>query len=169
MAIIVARNRTIVACNSRALELFRATSDQIIGQSFEILYPERKDFESAAEHFGPLLAQHADFEDNRIMRRLDGTHFWLAVRGYGFNQDQPYELAAWVFNNVSALPPQKESDLALTERERNVAAFLLDGLTSKEIGRQLGISPRTVDVHRGTLLRKHGVKTKAQLMKLLAE
>lgn len=169
MAIIVARNRIMIACNQRALEIFQATSEQIIGQSFEILYPEREDFESAAEHFGPMLAAHADFEDNRVMRRLDGTHFWIGVRGYGFNQDNPYELAAWVFNKVAAQQDHPRQAMALTERERDVAAFLLDGLTSKEIGRRLGISPRTVDVHRGALIRKHGVSTKSELIKRLAQ
>jgi DNA-binding CsgD family transcriptional regulator len=169
MAIIVARNRVMIACNRRALEVFQATSEQIIGHSFEILYPERKDFENAAEHFGPMLAAHADFEDNRVMRRLDGTHFWIGVRGYGFNQSNPYELAAWVFNKVAPQQNIENHAMTLTERERDVAAFLLDGLTSKEIARRLGISPRTVDVHRGALIRKHGVSTKAELIQRLAQ
>ena len=169
MAIIVARNRIMIACNQRALELFQATAEQIMGQSFEMLYPERKDFESAAEHFGPMLAAHADFEDSRVMRRLDGTHFWIGVRGYAFNQDDPYELAAWVFNKVALQADNGSVGMLLTDRERDVAAFLLDGLTSKEIGRRLGISPRTVDVHRGALIRKHGVSTKSELIKRLTQ
>ena len=38
-------------------------------------------------------------------------------------------------------------------REREVAACLMDGLTSKEIGKQLGISHRTVEIHRARLMR----------------
>jgi len=169
MAIIVARHRVMVACNQRALEVFQAAREQIIGQSFEVLYPERKDFESAALHFGPMLAVHADFEDERMMRRLDGTHLWLSVRGYGFHEENPYELAAWVFNKVVSADSKGSRSAGLTERERDVAALLLDGLTSKEIARRLGISPRTVDVHRGTLIRKHGVNTKSELINRLAE
>ncbi len=44
---------------------------------------------------------------------------------------------------------------ALTPREREVAACLMDGLTSKEIGKQLGISHRTVEIHRARLMRKY--------------
>ncbi len=43
---------------------------------------------------------------------------------------------------------------SLTEREREVLDKLLEGGASKEIARELGISPRTVETHRQNLLRK---------------
>jgi DNA-binding CsgD family transcriptional regulator len=55
----------------------------------------------------------------------------------------------------------------LTPREREIAALLIDGLTSKLIGRRLGISPRTVDVYRARLMRKYGAATSAELVKRL--
>lgn len=42
----------------------------------------------------------------------------------------------------------------LSAREREVLKQMLDGGSSKEIGRQLDISPKTVDVHRANILRK---------------
>jgi hypothetical protein len=39
------------------------------------------------------------FTDDRIMRRIDGSHFWVIVRGYGFNPQDPYELATWTFDD----------------------------------------------------------------------
>ncbi|MNF74617.1 Transcriptional regulatory protein UhpA [compost metagenome] len=163
VAVIIARNRVILNCNARALAMFRATEHQIIGASFAVLYPEQKDFEDAAEHFGPLLSRHADFHDARIMRRLDGTHFWVTVRGYGFNASNPYELAAWVFTDVETQDPGEKA--SLTARERDVAALLVDGLTSKEAARNLGISPRTVDIHRASLLRKYAVNSTPELIR----
>ena len=57
----------------------------------------------------------------------------------------------------------------LTAREREVAARLLDGMTSKEIGRALDISHRTVEIYRARLMRKYGASTAADLVqKLLA-
>ncbi|HKT62549.1 MAG TPA: LuxR C-terminal-related transcriptional regulator, partial [Burkholderia sp.] len=38
------------------------------------------------------------------------------------------------------------------------------GLTSKEIGKELSISPRTVDIHRASLLRKYEVRTTHDLI-----
>ena len=49
------------------------------------------------------------------------------------------------------------------------SALLIDGLTSKQIGKRLVISPRTVDVYRARLMRKLGAATTAELVnKLLA-
>jgi len=103
VAVIVARDRVMVDCNDRALDLFRAERGDIINRSFAVLYPEEKDFESAGRRIEPLLARQVVFTDDRIMRRLDGSHFWVTVRGYAFNRENPYELAAWAF--VDCLPP----------------------------------------------------------------
>ncbi len=57
----------------------------------------------------------------------------------------------------------------LTAREREIAALLIEGLTSKLIGKRLAISPRTVDVYRARLMRKYGAATTPDLVhKLLA-
>jgi DNA-binding CsgD family transcriptional regulator len=57
----------------------------------------------------------------------------------------------------------------LTAREREVAAFLMNGMTSKEIGRALGISHRTVEIYRARLMRKYKASTTADLVhKLVA-
>ncbi|MCK6432065.1 MAG: helix-turn-helix transcriptional regulator, partial [Aquabacterium sp.] len=56
-----------------------------------------------------------------------------------------------------------------TPREREIAALLIEGLTSKLIGKRLGVSPRTVDVYRARLMRKVGASTTPELVnKLLA-
>lgn len=50
----------------------------------------------------------------------------------------------------------------LSDRERQVLIQLADGLTDRAIGTHLGISPRTVETHVGNVLRKLGVKNRAQ-------
>jgi two-component system response regulator DctR len=57
---------------------------------------------------------------------------------------------------------------ALTDREREVRGQILSGLTSKEIARVLGVSPRTVDAHRKNLLRKLRIGNVKELMLRLA-
>ena len=51
---------------------------------------------------------------------------------------------------------------ALTRREREVLLYLLRGLTSRQIGRELGISARTVETCCTALYRKLGVRTRVQ-------
>lgn len=53
---------------------------------------------------------------------------------------------------------------ALTNREREVFDKLLEGGTSKEIGKELGISPRTVEAHRHNLLHKLEVGSVKELI-----
>jgi two-component system, NarL family, response regulator DevR len=50
----------------------------------------------------------------------------------------------------------------LSDRERQVLHQLADGLTDREIANRLGISPRTVETHVGSVLHKLGVKNRAQ-------
>ncbi|MBN9064248.1 MAG: hypothetical protein BGP06_14760 [Rhizobiales bacterium 65-9] len=45
----------------------------------------------------------------------------------------------------------------LTPREREVMWLMVEGLQSKEIGRRLSVSSRTVDIHRARVLGKIGV------------
>ncbi len=51
----------------------------------------------------------------------------------------------------------------LTERERQVAESAASGRTNKEIGAQLFLSPRTVELHLSSAFRKLGVRRRAEL------
>jgi DNA-binding CsgD family transcriptional regulator len=53
----------------------------------------------------------------------------------------------------------------LTQRQTDVLKLLCKGKTSKEIGEALGISPRTVDVHRKDIRRRLNVPTVPDLMR----
>lgn len=50
----------------------------------------------------------------------------------------------------------------MSEREREVLAGLLAGRTNKEIGRDIGLSPRTVETHRAHVMQRLGVQTLSQ-------
>ncbi len=52
----------------------------------------------------------------------------------------------------------------LTPREREVCHLVVGGLANKEIGDQLGLSERTVEIHRGRVMSKMGVRAVAQLV-----
>jgi len=51
----------------------------------------------------------------------------------------------------------------LTDREREVVAEMINGNSTKEIGRKLKISPRTVERHRQNALKKIGVRSILEL------
>jgi two-component system, LuxR family, response regulator FixJ len=55
----------------------------------------------------------------------------------------------------------------LTAREREVLARIAQGASNKEAGRELGISPRTVEVHRAHIMEKLGAKNATDLMRVV--
>ena len=56
---------------------------------------------------------------------------------------------------------------SLTPRERQVLAEIMAGASNKEAGRTLGISPRTVEVHRARIMEKLGAKNAADLVRIV--
>jgi DNA-binding CsgD family transcriptional regulator len=54
----------------------------------------------------------------------------------------------------------------LTRREREVLAEITGGASNKEAGRRLGISPRTIEVHRASIMDKLGAKNAADLVRI---
>lgn len=55
---------------------------------------------------------------------------------------------------------------ALSERERQVLEGLVDGKANKQIAYDLGISPRTVEVHRANLMTKMGARSLSELVRM---
>ena len=57
---------------------------------------------------------------------------------------------------------------SLTTREREVLDFVAEGATTKEIATQLGIQPRTVEIHRHHVMQKMRVRSAVELVRLLS-
>ena len=55
----------------------------------------------------------------------------------------------------------------LTPREREVLAQIAGGASNKEAGRQLSISPRTIEVHRARIMEKLKAKNAADLVRIV--
>jgi two-component system response regulator FixJ len=55
----------------------------------------------------------------------------------------------------------------LTPREREVMEHLIHGELSKVAAADLGISPRTVEIHRARILKKLGVKSISEVVRLI--
>lgn len=65
-----------------------------------------------------------------------------------------------------AVPPMGQMIHRLTLRERQVLDGLIIGGANKTIAVRLGLSPRTVEVHRSRLMEKLGARTLAELVTL---
>jgi FixJ family two-component response regulator len=71
---------------------------------------------------------------------------------------------AFAIDQAHALQAQQLA--SLTKRERQVAALVVNGLANKVIAIDLGISERTVEVHRSNLMQKLGATSLPQLVKM---
>ena len=70
---------------------------------------------------------------------------------------------------VPATPPAHAQLAQLTPRERDVLQGIADGLTNKAIAADLGISRRTVEAHRESLMRKLEIHNVAGLTRFALE
>lgn len=166
----LSRQRTMVDCNQALCDMFGASREQLVGQSFQILYPSADEYERTGARIAPILGKSGTYADDRIMKRVDGRlkgePFWCHVTGRALRREAPHEAGIWSFEDLSS---RRAVRAELTPREREVAAFLMDGLTSKEIGKLLAISHRTVEIYRARLMRKYQAGSSVDLVhKLIA-
>ena len=119
---------------------------------------DRRDLLEAVRH-GAAGYLTKDLTGDALLRAIRGLrHGDLAMsRGH----------AAAVVEHLarSARPPAPASDAVgdvLSSREREVLRLLAEGLTDREIAAALAISPRTVESHVSSVLRKLGVRNRAE-------
>ena len=160
MGIVLTENRIIRACNLTFANLFGYTREDLINQSFRMLYKTREEFEEIRDIGLAPLRETRDYTDERIMLHRDGNMFWCRFRAHTLTPEDPLGRTILSFADISAM----HQSITLTPRERQVVMFLRKGNTSKEIARNLAISPRTVEDHRAKLLAKFNVKNVAELL-----
>ena len=167
VAVALSRDRRIVDCNLRMLAMFGAQRDHLVGHTFERLYPTRGDFDRTGLRILHELDISGDgeYSDERVMRRVsDGSLFWCHVSGHAFDRAHPHAACIWSFEDISS---SRHNCVDMTPREREIGALLVEGLTSKLAAKRLGLSPRTVEIYRSRLMRKHGVGTATGLVRKL--
>lgn len=152
----------------------------------DVAMPGRTGIEVAAE-----LQRRGDPVKVLVLSMYDQPEYVLesvraGARGYLLKDSPPAELRRAVRSihageqyfppNVTARltdavrgdPTPKASDV-LTPREREVLSGIAAGETNKQIAARLGISHRTVETHRESLMAKLDIRTVAGLTKLALE
>ena len=170
IGLVLSRNRLMVDCNRHVLDMFGASRESLIGHSFELLYPTHAEFERTGARIAASLNKSGWYADERVMKRVGGAQrgelFWCHVSGRALDPEQPHAAGIWSFEDLSA---KRSIGIALTPREREIAALVIEGLTSKLIGKRLAISPRTVDVYRARLMQKYRASTTPELVQKLLQ
>lgn len=160
IGIVLTENRIIKSCNRTFAHMFGYSREELLNQSFRMLYPSATEFDAIRDVGLNSLRETGQYSDERIMHRRDGTMFWARVRVATPTPNDPLSRAILSFADISGQRPEVE----LTPREKQVVMRLGKGLTSKEIARELNLSPRTIDDYRARLLRKFDVRNIAELL-----
>lgn len=72
-----------------------------------------------------------------------------------------------LITDARAAPPSRATHDVLSAREREVMALMIKGLHNRRIAEELGISHRTVEVHKARVMEKLGVSNLIELVRLV--
>jgi hypothetical protein len=112
---------------------------QLDGQSFAVLYPTMDEFLRTGDRIVPIMNAKGRYSDERIMRRATANCSGATWSGARSIRRQPLGAGVWTFEDVSEKRPVTAE---LTPREREIAALLVEGKTSKVIARETRICRR---------------------------
>ncbi|KNX41454.1 Tetrathionate response regulatory protein TtrR [Roseovarius tolerans] len=157
-------HRIIRACNLQFAAIFGDTPADYTDIPLARYYPSIEDYRRIGADALAVMRKTGRYSDERVMKRRDGTLFWCRVRGQSLTPEAPFQRGIWSFSDLSEERPL----VALTQREREVAILTCRGMTSKEIGLELGLSYRTVEVYRARLLEKFHARKLAELVAKLS-
>lgn len=168
----------IIACNRAFEQLTGYQEDEIVGRNCRFLAGPRtppllsEEIGEAVREKRPVLAEIPNF-------KKDGTPFRNAVLIVPIF-DEHGELE-YFLGSQSEVPDKPSADLlerqrstrhliaSLPRRQREVLAGMLQGNRNKQIAHQLGISLRTVKMHRAAALKALGAKTSTDAIRAAVE
>lgn len=163
-ATLILADRVILRASLMVEEVFGWKPAEIEGQSIKILYPGQTDFERIGERARHAMESQPVYSDERFMRHRNGEVIWMAGQGRTLDTREPQKLAIWTYRPIENQPALPHN---FTAAEMRVAKYLVNGLTSKEIAKAIGSSPRTIEVHRANMVRKLQVRNSFELVRHL--
>jgi PAS domain S-box-containing protein len=163
IGLVLTEYRVITSCNKTFATMFGYAKHELLGNSFRMLYATTEEFDQIRDIGIPHLKSSGTYLNERIVQRRDGSKFWCRFRAHTLTPEEPLKRTILSY----ALISETVAAFSLTTRERQVAMHLSRGETSKEIARQLNLSPRTIDDVRARLLKKLKVRNTTELLSQL--
>lgn len=170
----------IIECNQPFLDLTGYTRDEVVGRNCRFLSgPETEPWLS--EKMRDCIHAQRPVLVEILNYRKNGTSFRNAVMVvplFDEHGDLLYYLGSQVevakgdgYLNGSSegLTSSKGKVQTLTSRQREILIQMADGKLNKQIAFDLGLSERTVKMHRAALFRALGVKTSADAIRIAVE
>ncbi|KQM23849.1 histidine kinase [Sphingomonas sp. Leaf11] len=161
----------IVACNQAFIDLTGYAEHEILGRNCRFLRgPDTE--EAATEELRAAVRERRATLVEVLNYKKDGTPFRNAVMlAPIFAEDGSLQ---YMLGSQIEVGTRPDSDAAariaaLTPRQRDVLDGVMRGLLNKQIAYELGISERTVKLHRAEMLQALGCRTVAEAIRLAVE
>jgi DNA-binding NarL/FixJ family response regulator len=124
----------------------------------------------SAHHSEEVIEQLFDAGAKSYIQKSDaGRHLVAAIKSLAehkpFFTPEISEILFAKFFSAGACKKQSRPEHSLTGREREIVRLLAEGHSNKEVATALGISIRTAETHRATLMRKLGLDSLAALVR----
>ncbi|WYX26133.1 LuxR C-terminal-related transcriptional regulator [Achromobacter xylosoxidans] len=157
---VICSARKISECNHSFANLFGYTRRELVGKSILQLYPRFPIFtrsaSAASNTWKAIATTKTSASCSTAAARCSGR-----ARGITLTPEDPFDLMIWSFERIAENCLRTAN---LTRREREISAYVANGLSCKEIAMRLDISYRTVEVHRARIMRKLDAKNTAELV-----
>jgi len=124
VGIVYLKHRVIQRCNRRFEALFGYDEGAMLGQTTELVYPDRAVFDAVGDKAYATLGRGETYSEELQLRRRDGSLFWGQLTGRAINPDLPQEGSVWIYLDVSERRQATEAQQA----ERDLSEALLAGL-----------------------------------------
>ncbi|MCI4664970.1 MAG: PAS domain S-box protein [Neomegalonema sp.] len=165
VGLVLTEYRIIKACNSTFCEMTGYERDELIGQSFKLFYENDDEFARVRSVFESAVKVRGVDTKTRLLKRRDGDFTWCQFRAKTLTPREPIARAVLAYVELHDPP----GAIDLTDREKEVLLRLGMGAVSREIAADLNLSPRTIDDVRSRLLKKFGVKSTAEVLKIVRD
>lgn len=164
----------IVACNQAFMDLTGYAREEILGRNCRFLRGERTEHEQTAK-LREAVAQRRPAMVELTNYRKDGTPFLNAVMIaplFDDNGDLTYFLGSQMAIDEDGEHRRRQARAlieGLSRRQRQILEALAKGRLNKQIAYELGLTERTVKMHRAAVLRGLGVRTVAEAIRIAIE
>ena len=168
----------IEVANPAFLALTGYAEADVIGRNCRFLAGQHTD-EAVTEKFRQAIGKRRPVLAEIVNYRRDGSAFRNGVMITPLFDEQG-DLAWFLGSQVDLGPPQSGALVerragaaklvaALSPRQREILTLVAKGLLNKQIAYELGISEKTVKMHRALMLERLGVATSAEAIRIAVE
>ena len=114
VGLVLSRNRTMVDCNRHVCEMFGASREVLMGQSFQILYPSADEYERLGAHMAPILNAKGHYAEEQAKGAERAKYFAKGTEIVG-DEAKHNALREWAKANIPADELTRFSKVAATD------------------------------------------------------